>query len=455
MRKLALIACIVSFLWPLEGRTEEEQTLPPPEPSFQLRWTLPNTFTPLLEEPDGGLYRVDSTLVPRTPLIAFPGKNYQRVITMDSSATWFTLSLEMDGRVIGIPQLISIADYTKAASSANQRALFKKAVTTSLVSDARDAQEGQSLELIGADIAGQRVSLRVRGNVNITGKLRNEDRSQQVNVNNQFQTNTFQIEQRQAFKIEGKIGDRISIQVDQDSERDFDFENNMEIYYTGTEDEIVQKIEAGNISLNLPGTKLAMFSGQNNGLFGLKALMKVGALDITTIASLEKGRKEKKSLSGDSEAQEVTIEDYDRRRNTYFYLNNFFRRKAYPLDPESGIPLQTGRSISRIQVYKQVSNTLLEDKDTYFAYVYESPNRDTAYTESGRFVQLVQNVDYQLNEILGYIRLKVPVQENEVLAVAYRDTVFTDVIPYDHLRPEEYALDFPGAIDFPAYQEGD
>jgi len=370
---------------------------------------------------------------------------------MDSTATYFTLSRIMDGKPIGIPTVVSIDEYVQLALAQRQAARFRKIATGKLQAE-QSADASQSFELIGADIAGQRVSLRVRGNVNITGKLRSEDRTKTTNVNNQNQSNTFQIEQKQAFKIEGKIGDRISIQVDQDSERDFDFENNMQIYYNGNEDEIIQKVEAGNISLSLPGTKLAMFSGQNNGLFGLKALAKIGPIDITTIASLERGRKEKLTLPGGSAASEVTVEDYNRRRNTYFYINHFFRRKAYPLN-EQGQYRLTGRSIETIRVYKYTSFNQ-GDEVTNFAKIYDYPNSDPEPVTSRQVVQLQQGPfeDFVLYEDLGIIRMNTPVQSNEVLAIAYRDTfINADNMDQTNLTVPEYD---PDLNELRIYQEG-
>ena len=54
---------------------------------------------------------------------------------------------------------------------------------------------------------------------------------------------------KQNLNIQGKIGDRITVAMDQDSERDFDWENNIRISYEGYEDDIIQEIQAGNIFL--------------------------------------------------------------------------------------------------------------------------------------------------------------------------------------------------------------
>ncbi len=376
----------------------------------------------------------------------------KNTLEMDSTATYFTFSQTMDGRVIGIPTVVSIDDYVALSLKDRKGKLFKKIATGHLQSEKSGSSE-QSFELIGADIAGQRVSLRVRGNVNITGKLRSEDRTKTTNVSNANQSNTFQIEQKQAFKIEGKIGDRISIQVDQDSERDFDFENNMEIFYNGNEDEIIQRVEAGNISLSLPGTKLAMFSGQNNGLFGLKALAKVGPVDITAIASLERGRKEKLSLNDNSEASEVTVDDITIRRNTYFYINKFYRRKSYPLRDTGEYGL-TGRSVQNIRVYKTLYSQG-GDELTNYAKIYNEPGKDGTPVTSRQVVQLVQGEDgdYVLWEDLGVIRMNTPVQSNEVLAIAYQDA-FVDTL--NPLKPNLMVPEYDSLFtEMWTFQEGD
>ena len=109
------------------------------------------------------------------------------------------------------------------------------------------------------------------------------------------------------------------------SERDFDWENNIRISYEGEEDDIVQKVEAGNISLSLPATQFVTFSGQNSGLFGLKAISKIGPVDVTTIASIEKTKKEQLKYKGSNESSIVKIKDSDYIKNQYFYIHKWFR----------------------------------------------------------------------------------------------------------------------------------
>ncbi len=413
-----------------------------------VQWPQP-PLAPFFPPQRGALYLKDSTLAFREFLYPFSTFRVRSKITQDSTGQFLIARWTYQDRPAALPNVIPVEQFKTIALAHKLRELVIKNLAGKL-QPTRAGSEGQFREIIGAEIAGQRVSLRVRGNINILGRFSSEDRSQQLNVSNQYQSNTFTIDQQQAFKIQGKIGKHISIDVDEDSQRDFDFENAMKIHYLGDEDEIVQKIEAGNISLNLPGTNLAMVSGKSSGLFGVKAIMKVGALDITAVASLEKGKKNKKSLRGAASSQEQTIEDFEWHRNTYFFINRFYRRKFYPLAPD-GSHYDPGRRITQIQVYKSVSQYGPSDETNYYiGLAYNHPNTDSTFVLSREFELLTQGEDYYLNDRLGYIRMTVPLQDYEVLAIAYRDTV-TNELPQS-LHVWEYDSTLAPVY---TYQEGD
>ena len=129
------------------------------------------------------------------------------------------------------------------------------------------------MEIVGVDLGDLgRASLSLNGNVTINGNMIFQDQELVRSTLNQTQNTHLEFDQKQHLNIQGKIGDRITVNMDQDSERDFQWENNLRITYDGYEDDIIQKIEAGNISLSLPSTKYVTFSGKNQGLFGIKSI---------------------------------------------------------------------------------------------------------------------------------------------------------------------------------------
>ena len=266
------------------------------------------------------------------------------------------------------------------------------------------------------------VGLRVNGNVAMTGSLVQQQQSAVKTAINQASDFTFKLEQKQRFNVTGKIGEKVDVTIDQDSERDFDFENNIRIFYAGEEDEIVKRVEAGNISLSLPGTRFVTFSGSNSGLFGLKTEMQIGNLDLTTIASIEKGTKQKLSIKGGSEEQVHVIKDYEYVTGTYFFADKFYR-DSYRVDPQTGLLFASSDPILELEVWKGGRNyQLRSDAREVWAVADPSvytgtgtyPPQEDQNTRHQYFQRLEQNKDYYLNKELGYIVLN-PLELNQPL----------------------------------------
>ncbi|MFH1861453.1 MAG: cell surface protein SprA [bacterium] len=298
---------------------------------------------------------------------------------------------------------------------------------------------------------GDRVRLRISGNINIQGGFRREDRSQVATVTGQDTDYSFHIDQTQQFKITGEVGDKVSVQVDQDSERMFEFENALKLTYTGYEDEIIQKIEAGNISMQLQGAQLATFSGQNKGLFGLKSEMKIGPLSLTTIASLEKGEKNKLTVAGGAQQTTANVSVNSPQTGRYFFLDRRFREQYKIFDTSGGHIAKSNLMLDpdNINVYKTytlgagsleagiiqawaIYNTAADSAgDPTFWQNADVDSTDKNH-QSGYF-RLLDRSEYFVNTQLGYIRLNTPVSTNDILAVSYKmqdGPIFGDLITY-------------------------
>ncbi|MFQ5750666.1 MAG: cell surface protein SprA [bacterium] len=270
------------------------------------------------------------------------------------------------------------------------------------------------------------VGLTVTGNIRIQAGLRRENRSEVKTVLNQGANTNFKMQQTQRFSVTGKIGDKVTVNVDQDSERAFDFENNVRLNYQGYEDEIIQRIEAGNISLTLPGTRYVTFSGKNSGLFGIKSQMVLGNLNVTTVASQEKGESQRISLTGGAEEAPKRIKDYQYLRNTYFFLDFQYRENYKNFDQEGNHIALTSRRIEEIEVYKAASQyeTLFPDENIRAWATFHAQAKDTVevkpgFADVGHFIRLEKD-EYYVEPNLGFIRLNTPFAKDEILAVTYK-----------------------------------
>ncbi|MBT4753988.1 MAG: hypothetical protein HOO07_10085, partial [Candidatus Marinimicrobia bacterium] len=284
----------------------------------------PLVINPFPEPKPSLVQPLDSMTTPRG-LLKFPYESQRTIVELSWDWKTITISEKVDGTQIKMPFTVSVEWYLEKF---HQKAWHKKFLETMQKDSKGDSKRrrGQMLEVVGVDIGRLgRASLRVSGNVNINGKMIFQDQELVRSTLNQSENTHLAFDQKQNLNIQGKIGDRITVAMDQDSERDFDWENNIRISYEGHEDDIIQKVEAGNISLSLPSTQYVTFSGKNKGLFGIKAISKLGPIDITTIASIEKTKKEQSEWEGGGQSSTQQIRDVDWIKNRYFFVHPWFR----------------------------------------------------------------------------------------------------------------------------------
>lgn len=274
---------------------------------------------------------------------------------------------------------------------------------------------------------GDRVGLRVTGNISFELAGRSEDRSGAA-VSSLEQSGNFspKFHQTQQFRVEGRVGDKVSVSVDQNSEATFDFENTLKLVYDGDEDEIVQAIEAGNVALSLPSTNYVSTSANHQGLFGLKTQMKVGNLGFTGIASLERGENQKISKTGSASEKTFRVKDIEYVRNKFFFIDSTYISNFENFDPQMRPIINTNLSITQLDVW---ITTDLTDQERRSAWAVLNPRKYTAgdslpsrdiegQVESGYFKRLVYKEDYDYDEYRGFFWIN-PNADQNVIAVAY------------------------------------
>ncbi|MEO8575896.1 MAG: cell surface protein SprA, partial [Gemmatimonadales bacterium] len=89
-------------------------------------------------------------------------------------------------------------------------------------------------------------------------------------------------------KSGGVIADRIHVDVDYDTQREFDGSNNISINYEGRGNELIQRVELGNVTFQPPVSRF-ITAGIPSGNYGLQAIAKVGSARLRGIVAQKKG----------------------------------------------------------------------------------------------------------------------------------------------------------------------
>ena len=287
----------------------------------------------------------------------------------------------------------------------------------------------------------------------------------------------FDFDEKIQMNVMGQIGTKMNMRVNYNTEATFDYENKMNLEYTGDEDEIIKRIEAGNVSLPLNGT---LITGASN-LFGVKTEMQFGRLTLTTLFSQHKGETQTVETEGGAQVTnfEISAADYD--ANRHFFLSQYFRNNYDKWLQNTAVPLSSV-TINKIEVWVTNKSSNFNESRNIIAFqdlgehdphiynevpdfqenmglpypenVFPHNNANRLYYEmtntyngirdsrqvtsvmaqfSPGFVggQDFEKIDqarklspseYTINERLGYISLNTSLNSDEVLAVAFSYT---------------------------------
>ncbi len=284
----------------------------------------------------------------------------------------------------------------------------------------------------------------------------------------------FEFDQQINLALTGKVGEKLKITTNFDNNNSFDFQNQMKVEYTGFKEDILKKLEIGNVSLPLNNS---LITGAQN-LFGVKGQFQFGKLFVTAIATTQRGKQSVINVNGSTggAAQgrpfEVVGSNYD--ENRHFFLGQFFRDNF-----ESWLgtlpQITSGVNITRVEVYllnrqndtqtlrdvvglmdlgetdkayrKSYYNITAPDKsptfnnnnDLYAKVSKLNPSSDginqelenlfapNPFVNGTDFEKITSarklaTTEFSYNKELGYITLQRKLQNDEALAVAYEYT---------------------------------
>lgn len=315
------------------------------------------------------------------------------------------------------------------------------------------------------------VDLRVNGQADINAGFDYRKSDRQVSITGDASQLDPSFKQDLRLGVTGTIGDKMQIDIDWDTNNQFDYQNQVRLKYTGYEDEIIQSIEAGNVFLETPSNLIRGGTSQ----FGIKSQFQVGNFSLTTIASQQEGQSSQETISGGSETSQFGVRPTEYDDNAHFFLGYFFRNSWNEVlsDPNNIRLLQGFQEITEIEVWRLDIDPSTDDPNTRRGVAIvdlgESPELVTQtrdyqdvvlpddgqdqYVEgdlqrlrdnepgasasdylknqvpqplgdedfqTGSFVRLQENRDYTIDPNLGYISLNQRLQEQEALAVSFK-----------------------------------
>lgn len=405
--------------------------------------------------------------------------NIQREIVFDPITRQYIIREKLGKTFYRPPQYLSFEEYQRYENRLLKRRGWQDFSDQTLNQYRTDRiiptiyVESEAFERI---FGSNRIDIIPRGTADIT--LRGQRNQNENPMYNERQRNQwgFDFDQRIQMNLTGQIGERLKLTTNYNTQAQFDFENQIRLDYIGGDDDIVRRVEVGNVSMPLNTT---LITGTES-LFGLKTQLQFGRLNLTGIFSQQKSQQREILIRNGAQESEFSFKADAYEENQHFFLAQYFR-DHFNQAMERAPLISTNINITQIEVWVSNRSNAVDDSRDVLALLdlgehdpYNSDlinsgpsvlpstglpgipmspqsndllehlpddarrthsNAVRGYFEGNGAIpandnyakmtyarKLKEGTDYTVNRRLGFISLRMPLYGDQVLSVAYRYT---------------------------------
>lgn len=416
-------------------------------------------------------------------------QNINTDVDYDPATQQYFITEKVGKEYYRAPSYMTFEEFLKYQAQKDEEAYFKKRAN-SLMQISKNGGIIPKVNLGNAIFdrifGGNTIEVKPQGNVDLTFGGNWENVKNPTLVQRAQKYGIFDFDMNMNVNLLAKVGEKMRFNFNYNTKATFDFENQLKLNYTGQEDDIIKKIEAGYISFPL---RTSLIQGVQS-LFGVKTQLQFGRLMVNTVISQQKSKKESFSLKGGTQTQNFSIsgDNYDEFR--HFLLAQTFRNnfnnalKDYPV-------VNSLNNITRLEVWVTNKTGTVEnardvvalqdigEPQPYQNSFYKSSNgqadnnANTLYTqiiqtngtrEIGNVVSSLQGLglkgrvdfektfarklnpsEFTFNPQLGFVSINSMLQPDDVVGVAYQYTnngkvyqvgEFAQDLPPDSISPK-------------------
>lgn len=282
----------------------------------------------------------------------------------------------------------------------------------------------------------------------------------------------FDFQQQIQMNLVGQIGTKLKLNTSYNTQAAFDFDNITKLGYSGDEDQILQRIELGNVSFPSFGS---LIPGSQT-LFGAYGKFRTGRLTTDVIMAQSKGKKTEIKISGKAQVMPFEFNADSYEANRHYFLNLAFHDQ-YDISMSQLPNVASETFITRMEVWvtNRINSTEnarniiafsdlgeatadnsqgnplpyasdpMPDNEANGLYTWASTNsairgfngavttlsaqtavpgpfQQAVHYEKVENARKLSESEYSYNALLGFISLSQPLNNDEVLAVSYEYT---------------------------------
>ncbi|HWB92323.1 MAG TPA: cell surface protein SprA, partial [Puia sp.] len=389
--------------------------------------------------------------------------NLHDSIVYDPDTRQFYIIEKVGNQYYRKPTYMTFDEMMKVQGDSSENDYFRKrADAMDALNRAMRPKLSVSDNLFNRIFGNGKIDIKPQGNVDISAGYQGQNIQNPTLPESARKTGTFDFNENANLQVLGQIGDKLKLPISYNTLANFDWENQLKLEYTGSSDEIIKKIEAGNVNFTTPST---LMTGAQS-LFGIKTKLQFGKLSVTAVLANQRSQKQTVSSAGGASVTNFSFKADDYDENRHFLLGQYFHDNYNTA--MSKLPIVTSQvQILRIEVWvtnrngvdtgsRQIvglmdlgetrpynskivprTNQPYPDNDNNSEYrsIINDPASRNPTTAANKLnalgLQQVQDFeivyarklspsDYYFNPQVGFISLNQTLQANDVLAVAYQ-----------------------------------
>lgn len=397
----------------------------------------------------------------------------KKTIVYDPETGKYIFQEQLNGMDYRNPSMMTLEEYIQYEDSKNRSDYWKEKI------DSQNKEERGLIPPIKIDsplfaniFGSDEIQIRPEGSIEISLGVNSARYDNPAIPEKDRRITRFDFQQQIQMNLVGQIGTKLKLSASYNTKASFSFDNITKLEWSGNEDQILQKIEAGNVSMPL---QTSLIQGSQT-LFGVYTKLKFGRLTIDAIASTSRGQKQEMNIKGGAQVKDFKLKADEYEANRHYFLN-YYHRDHYDEAMKTVPVVNSLVNITRIEVWVTNQSNKTEDTRNILAFTDLGENKSSNWSgnpgspssnelpdnkSNGLYNFLSgnsairsfnnavaaletqvstpgpfrQSVDYEkvenarrldereftYNAQLGFISLNMPLDNDEVLAVAYEYT---------------------------------
>src|SRR5678815_620835 len=155
-----------------------------------------------------------------------------------------------------------------------------------------------------------KIEIQPQGNVDITAGYQGQNIKNPTLPERARKNGGFDFDMAAQLNVNANIADKLKFPISYNTLANFDFTNQLKLDYSGTDDEILKRFEAGNVTF--PSRSTLIPGAQS--LFGLKTQLQFGKLFVTAVIANQRAQRQTCLLYTSDAADERSSVDLGGRR---------------------------------------------------------------------------------------------------------------------------------------------